>query len=128
MSPGSHVKDQTLDVTKISRQDQNWQRTVEQFPDDTRRELISRISERIRELNKVTNLFEIIDGRKEDVHLPSKLDAQRRGGGRKRRLCFSFSFRVRHRRSNTGEVSLSTRSHVACVLSLRKIKEALSRS
>ena len=33
---------------------------------------------------------------------------------------FSFSFPSSHRRSSTGEVSLSIRSHVACVLNLRK--------
>ena len=46
------------------------------------------------------------EGWQEDVYLVSKLDDQRRAGGRKRRTCFSLSFRVSHRRSSTGEASL----------------------
>ena len=44
------------------------------------------------------------------------------------RLVFSFcGFFSSHRRSSTGEVSLLARSHVACVLNYRKIKELKNR-
>ena len=49
-----------IDVTKISDPDQSWQRSVEQFLDDTRHEPISRISASIRILRRILCLSEKI--------------------------------------------------------------------
>ena len=52
------IVEQTIDWTKISDLDEGWQRTVEQFLDDTRHEPISRISASIRELRRILSVFE----------------------------------------------------------------------
>ena len=46
-----------IEVTKILSQDQKLQRTAEQLLDDTRREPMSRISERLCEQRGVMYLF-----------------------------------------------------------------------
>ena len=58
------IVEQIIDVTEISKiGGEVWQRTVTQFLDDARHELISRIFVCTRKLNRIVSLFEIVKGK-----------------------------------------------------------------